>query len=115
MTVWTCFLRHIDAYFARWIAGLVLAVAALLTAPVQAQLITEQGGPGISAELRARLEASRDELAAKFTSPGGKELNSVLLKPVPITKDNLNVVLDAGWITKETLCAGVTGGVAVCE
>ena len=54
------------------------------------------------------------EGSAKFTSPGGKELNSVLLKPVPITKDNLNVVLDAGWITKETLCAGVSG-VAVCE
>ncbi len=54
------------------------------------------------------------EGSAVFTSPGGKELNSVLLKPVPITKENLNVVLDAGWITKETLCAGVTG-VAVCE
>ena len=36
------------------------------------------------------------------------------LKPVPITKDNLNVVLDAGWITKDVLCAGVSG-VAVCE
>ncbi|MEY4305620.1 MAG: hypothetical protein RIT52_1795, partial [Pseudomonadota bacterium] len=54
------------------------------------------------------------EGSAKFTSPGGKELNSVLLKPVPITKENLNVVLDAGWISKETLCAGVSG-VAVCE
>lgn len=54
------------------------------------------------------------EGSAIFKSPGGKDLNSVLLKPVPITKDNLNVVLDAGWIPKETLCAGVTG-VAVCE
>jgi len=52
--------------------------------------------------------------AAVFTSPGGKELTSVLLKPVPVTKDNLNVVLDAGWISKDALCAGVTG-VAVCE
>jgi D-xylose transport system substrate-binding protein len=52
--------------------------------------------------------------AAKFTSPGGKELTSVLLAPQPITKDNLNLVLDAGWITKDALCAGVTG-VAVCE
>lgn len=54
------------------------------------------------------------EGSAKFSSPSGKELNSVLLKPVPVTKDNLDVVLDAGWISKDTLCAGVTG-VAVCE
>ena len=52
--------------------------------------------------------------AAAFKSPGGKDLTSVLLKPVPVTKDNLNVVLDAGWITKDALCAGVSG-VAVCE
>ncbi|MBA4326161.1 MAG: D-xylose ABC transporter substrate-binding protein [Rhodobacter sp.] len=52
--------------------------------------------------------------ATRFTSPSGKELNAVLLAPQPITRDNLNVVLDAGWITKEVLCAGVTG-LAVCE
>jgi D-xylose transport system substrate-binding protein len=33
-----------------------------------------------------------------------------LLQPNPITKDNLNVVLDAGWITKDDLCKGVTAG-----
>ncbi|MCB1333632.1 MAG: D-xylose ABC transporter substrate-binding protein [Roseivivax sp.] len=54
------------------------------------------------------------EGSAIFKSPGGKELNSVLLAPIPVTKDNLNVVLEAGWISKETLCAGVSG-VAVCE
>jgi D-xylose transport system substrate-binding protein len=52
--------------------------------------------------------------SAKFTTPGGTEVNAMLLAPQPITKDNLNLVLDAGWITKEVLCAGVTG-VAVCE
>ena len=51
---------------------------------------------------------------AKFTTPGGKEVNATLLAPQPITKDNLNLVLDAGWITKDVLCAGVSG-VAVCE
>jgi D-xylose transport system substrate-binding protein len=54
------------------------------------------------------------EGSAIFTSPGGKELHAVLLAPVPVTKDNLNVVLDAGWIAKDVLCAGVSG-VAVCE
>ena len=44
--------------------------------------------------------------AATFKSPGGKDLTSILLKPQPITKDNLNLVLDAGWITKDLLCQG---------
>ncbi len=45
--------------------------------------------------------------AAPFTTPGGNSLSSILLTPQPISKDNLNVVLDAGWITKDKLCAGV--------
>ena len=52
--------------------------------------------------------------SAIFTSPGGNELNSVLLAPIPITQDKLDIVLDAGWIDQETLCAGVSG-LAVCE
>lgn len=51
----------------------------------------------------------------KFKTPGGNEMNAVLLAPVPITKDNLNVVVDAGWITKEALCQGVTAGPAPCN
>jgi D-xylose transport system substrate-binding protein len=46
----------------------------------------------------------------QFDSPGKNKLTSILLKPQPITKDNLNVVLDAGWITKDKLCQGVTAG-----
>ncbi len=43
------------------------------------------------------------------------EMNSVLLAPVPITRDNLNVVIDAGWIRKEEVCQGVKrGAVKVC-
>ena len=53
--------------------------------------------------------------SAKFASPGGNSLNSILLKPDAITKDNLKDVLDAGWITKDTLCKDVTAGsVSVC-
>lgn len=52
---------------------------------------------------------------ASFKSPGGNDLTSILLKPQPITKDNLNLVVDAGWIDAATLCAGVTpGSVAAC-
>jgi D-xylose transport system substrate-binding protein len=50
-----------------------------------------------------------------FDSPGGNAMTSIQLTPQPITKDNLNVVLDAGWIDKATLCQGVTAGsVAAC-
>jgi D-xylose transport system substrate-binding protein len=54
------------------------------------------------------------EGAATFSSPGGVDVTSILLAPQPITIDNLNLVLDAGWIAKDVLCQGVSG-VAVCE
>ena len=55
------------------------------------------------------------EGATTFTTPGGNDVNSILLAPVPITKDNLNVVIDAGWVTKEVVCQGVQpGSVDVC-
>jgi D-xylose transport system substrate-binding protein len=54
--------------------------------------------------------------AIKFKTPGGLEMNTVLLAPVPITKDNLNVVIDAGWVSKDVVCQGVkAGSVAVCN
>jgi D-xylose transport system substrate-binding protein len=34
-------------------------------------------------------------------------LQSKFLKPVPITKDNLDVVIKAGWISKDEVCKGV--------
>ena len=34
-------------------------------------------------------------------------MDSKLLKPVPITRANLDVVIKAGWITKDELCKGV--------
>ncbi|MEL6807065.1 MAG: D-xylose ABC transporter substrate-binding protein [Pseudomonadota bacterium] len=52
--------------------------------------------------------------AAPFTSPGGVTVNSMLLAPLPVTQDKLNLVLDAGWIEKDVLCQGVSG-VAACE
>ncbi len=52
---------------------------------------------------------------APFTTPGGIDITSILLEPIPITQDNLDVVLDAGWIDSATLCQGVeAGSVAAC-
>ncbi len=53
--------------------------------------------------------------AVSWTSPGGTEMTSVFLAPVPITKDNLSVVVDAGWIPLEDLCQGVENGPAPCN
>jgi D-xylose transport system substrate-binding protein len=50
-----------------------------------------------------------------FTTPGGKSVSSFILNPTPIKKDNLNAVIDAGWVTKDQVCAKVTAGsVAAC-
>ena len=42
-------------------------------------------------------------------------MTSILLTPIAITQDNLDVVVDAGWISQEELCQGVKpGSVAAC-
>ena len=51
--------------------------------------------------------------AAPFTTPGGNTVNSILIAPVPVTRANLSVVVEAGWIPLDVLCQGVTG-VAPC-
>jgi len=53
--------------------------------------------------------------AVKWTSPSGKEMTALFLAPIPITKDNLSVVVDAGWISKEDLCQGVKNGPPPCN
>jgi D-xylose transport system substrate-binding protein len=50
-----------------------------------------------------------------FDSPEGNQLTSILLTPIPITEDNLDVVIDADWISQEEVCQGVPEGrVPVC-
>ena len=55
------------------------------------------------------------EGAQAWTSPSGTEMTAVFLAPVPVTADNLTDVVDAGWITQEALCQGVSGGPAPCN
>jgi D-xylose transport system substrate-binding protein len=50
-----------------------------------------------------------------FETPGGNSMNAMFLAPVPVTADNLSIVVDAGWIPLESLCQGVTGGPAPCN
>ncbi len=69
----------------------------------------------IAVALSGGTAAADVEGAISWTSPGGTEMNSVFLAPVPITKDNLSVVVDAGWIPLEDLCQGVENGPAPCN
>lgn len=56
------------------------------------------------------------EGAASWTSPNGVTLTSMFLAPVPVTQDKLNLVIDAGWVSKDVVCKGVpAGSVAVCD
>ncbi|MBD3624566.1 MAG: D-xylose ABC transporter substrate-binding protein [Rhodobacteraceae bacterium] len=55
------------------------------------------------------------EGAEEWTSPGGTTLWAKFLKPVPVTADNLDAVVDAGWIEKDALCQGVSNGPSPCN
>ena len=55
------------------------------------------------------------EGAGDWTSPGGTTMTSMFLTPVPVTQDNLSLVVDAGWIEQDTLCQRVTDGPAPCN
>jgi D-xylose transport system substrate-binding protein len=58
------------------------------------------------ADLKDHVKPASDA-TADFTTPGGKVVKSIVLKPTPVTAENLDVPLNLGWITKEKLCAGV--------
>ena len=53
-----------------------------------------------------------DIRSVKPFSGGAKHVtvNGILLTPLAVTKDNLNVIVDKGWITKAEVCAGVDAG-----
>jgi D-xylose transport system substrate-binding protein len=64
----------------------------------------------------AALQLCKDPDITKVTgavatkTSGGIDSTSVLLKPVPITKDNLQTILDAKWLTVAELCKDVPAG-----
>ncbi|SHJ25274.1 xylose-binding protein [Palleronia salina] len=66
-------------------------------------------------ELASGTEMSELEGAEEWTSPAGTTLWAEFLEPVPVTQENLSVVVDAGWISQEELCQGVSDGPAPCN
>jgi D-xylose transport system substrate-binding protein len=72
-----------------------------------------------AAEIAAALAAGTalDAIPGAVKFSGGEkgvEMNAIFLEPTPITKDNLNLAIDAGHISKEQACEGAMAGVAGC-
>lgn len=53
--------------------------------------------------------AKKQKVEAKTWDGGSKKIpmQSIFLAPIPVTADNLKLVIDAKWATKEQVCAGV--------
>jgi D-xylose transport system substrate-binding protein len=62
----------------------------------------------VAGEMAAGLIAKKP-LKTTIFKDGSKHIpqQAILLAPIPITKANLQTVIDAKWITKAELCAGV--------
>lgn len=71
----------------------------------------------VAMELAAGAALDRVTGATKFSGgPKGVEMNAFFIEPVVITRDNLNVVIDGGWVSKAVVCQGVPRGrVRVCD
>ncbi|WP_116133749.1 D-xylose ABC transporter substrate-binding protein [Tropicimonas sp. IMCC34043] len=69
----------------------------------------------IAVALAGGTEMSQIDGAMQWTSPSGVTMWAKFLQPIPITSENLTVVTDAGWISIESLCQGVTDGPAPCS
>ena len=48
--------------------------------------------------------------ASEFVTPAENTVQSIVLQPTPITQDNLNLVVDGGWIAKDVLCEQAADG-----
>lgn len=56
--------------------------------------------------------------ASDFVTPGGNTVTSFILQPQPVTQDNLNLILDANWLTQDELCAQTADApnpAAICQ
>ncbi len=76
---------------------------------------TDLGNTAAAAAIALADGTAMDKIPGVGKFAGGKkkvEMNSILLAPTPITKDNVDVAITAGHITKDAACAGVKAGAA---
>ncbi|TDX25425.1 D-xylose ABC transporter substrate-binding protein [Rhodovulum visakhapatnamense] len=69
----------------------------------------------IAIELAGGTKMNDIDGAQQWTSPSGTTLWAKFLEPIPVTRDNLTAVTDAGWIDVDALCQGVENGPAPCN
>lgn len=53
-----------------------------------------------------------------FTTPGGNTVKSFILAVQPVTQENLQLIIDAKWLTKDVLCKNAATGpapAAICK
>lgn len=62
-----------------------------------------------TAQVALRLAAGRpvDGAGSFRRTPDGPLVDAILLEPQAITRDRLDVVIDAGWVSRATVCRGV--------
>ena len=69
----------------------------------------------IAAALASGVAMSDIDGAVKWSGgANGVEMDAIFLAPTPISKDNINVVIEAGHIGKDKVCAGAMDGVNGC-
>ena len=79
---------------------------------------TELGRAAASAAVSMAGGVAPGDVAGSTTAPtiSGAEQPAILLEPFAITRGNLNLVVDADWISKDALCNGVgDGGPTPCN
>lgn len=71
----------------------------------------------LASKLAAGTQIDSIESAKKWSvGSDGIELSAVLLEPMPITRENLTTVIEAGWVSAAEACKGVPAGtVAACD
>lgn len=65
----------------------------------------------ITIDLEASVAPIDGNSPTDFETPGGNTVKSLILQPTPLTAEDLDVVINAGWYaTKDDICAGVAEG-----
>jgi D-xylose transport system substrate-binding protein len=63
----------------------------------------------ITIDLEASVAPTDGNSPTDFDTPGGNTVKSLILQPTPLTAEDLDVVINAGWYAgKDEICAGVT-------
>ena len=70
----------------------------------------ELGKAAAEVAVAAAMGETPEGLTEFSDGPKGIAMDSILLAPTPIQQDNLQLVVDAGWVSQDELCAGVEAG-----